>query len=60
MMVDQNGVSVPVARELRADIRGVRKIEDGEVFLVISNGGSGGTSFTVAMKGLVRLLVKLP
>ncbi len=56
----QNGVNHRHVSELRADIRGARKIEDGEVFIVVSNVAGSGTAFSVAVVGLVRLLVKLP
>ena len=56
----QNGVGTMIGFEVRADIRGARKIEDGEVYLVMSNVAGVGTPFTATVTGLVRLLVKLP
>ncbi len=50
------GVVFPV----RADIRGARKIESGIVYLIVTNGQLLGTSFTVQVRGIVRMLMKLP
>ena len=57
--VAQNGVGSPVLSSLQADIRGARKVENGEVFLIIDNSNVFGTAFNVQALGLVRLLVKL-
>jgi len=59
VLATQNGVNHRHAAELRADIRGARKIEDGEVFFVLSNVAHAGTPFTVNCHGLIRMLVKL-
>jgi len=58
--VAQNGVGTPVVSSLSADIRGARKIENGELYLVIDNVGVQGTAMGVNVQGLVRCLIKLP
>ena len=55
----QNGVGTNIVEELRADIRGARKVENGEVFLVVDNNAHIGTAFGINVTGLVRLLIKL-
>ena len=60
VMAGQNGVDTQFVSTLREDIRGARKIEDGEVFLTFSNIPHTGTPFSIRVTGLVRLLVKLP
>jgi len=42
-----------------ADVRGARKIENGELYLIITNTNQEGTSFNVNMTGLIRTLYKL-
>jgi len=56
----QNSVGSPVMYRLDADIRGARKIENGEVFIIADNDPLVGTAFNVLVRGLVRLLIKLP
>ncbi len=58
-VVGQNGVGGTVVHEVSADIRGARKIENGEVYLIMTNANLAGTPFTVAVTGLERLLIKL-
>ena len=59
-LVEQNGASTRIVTHVMADIRGARKIENGELFIVIDNSAAvGGTSFGVAVVGLVRCLMKL-
>ena len=58
--VAQNSTGSPVLFEARADIRGARKIENGELYLIVSSTAVSGTSFTTAVRGLVRVLTKLP
>jgi len=57
--VAQNGVGGPVVTVLEADIRGARKIENGELYLVYDNVFLSGTTFTINLVGLVRTLYKL-
>ena len=56
----QNGVGGPVVSEIVADIRAARKIENGELFLIMNNSTALGTAFSVRVRGLVRCLFKLP
>jgi len=58
-VVTQNGVGSQVAWEVTADVRGARKIENGELYLIITNTNQEGTSFNVNMTGLIRTLYKL-
>ena len=57
--VSQNGVGGQVVVPVRADIRGARKVENGEVYLIYTNTAVDGTTFSVRCHGLVRLLIKL-
>jgi len=57
--VSQNGIGSQVLFPLRADIRGARKIENGEVYYIFNNNNVFGTAFTVQVMGLIRLLIKL-
>ena len=59
LCVSQNGVGTNILFSVDADIRGARKVENGEVFFVIDNTATLGTTFTVRVRGLVRLLMKL-
>ena len=58
-LVTQNGVGTQIVFEVMADIRGARKIENGELFLIMDNTAESGTTFTVNLQGLVRILYKL-
>jgi len=60
VLVEQNGPNAPIAKMLQADIRAARKLDDGECFLVVNNGGDSGTAFTVIATGIVRQLWLLP
>ena len=55
----QNGVGTPVVLPVVADIRGARKIENGEVYLIAINANVEGTAFPVHINGLVRTLIKI-
>ena len=57
--VAQNGVGSPVIYSMQADIRGARKIEDGELYIVTRNTAIQGTAMGVNVRGLVRCLLKL-
>ena len=57
--VGQNGVGTPVVDHLFADIRGSRKIENGEVYFVVDNLALVGTAFSVGVRGIIRLLIKI-
>ncbi len=59
IMVTQNGISTEITKRLTSDLRGSRKIQDGEVYLTLHNNNNLGTAFPVQTNGLVRLLVKL-
>ena len=58
-MVSQNGAGAPVVFTVEADIRGARKVENGEVYLVADNEIGTGTTFQVNIKGLIRQLYKV-
>ena len=58
--VAQNGVGAPVVYSVTADIRGARKVENGELYMVWLNTPIQGTSFGINARGLVRCLFKLP
>ncbi len=58
--VTQNGISTPVHTWVQADIRGARKIENGELFLIVDNDAVLGTAFQLRVTGIVRVLMKLP
>ncbi len=58
--VMQNGATGgQIVTAVQADIRGARKIENGEVYLIVDSDATAGTAFTVNVRGLVRMLVKL-
>ena len=57
--VAQNGAGAPILVELLADIRGARKVENGEVYLVVNNTTLVGTAFQLNVRGLIRQLYKL-
>ncbi len=57
--VAQNGVGTLITRELSADIRGARKIENGELYLIANSDSLVGTTFAVRVDGLIRTLYKL-
>ncbi len=58
--IAQNGIGSVVVYPVGGDIRGARKVENGEVFFVVDNGVSAGTSFSIHVHGLIRQLMKLP
>ena len=58
-IVSQNGAGGQVAYFIEADIRGARKVENGEVYVIVDNNFVTGTSFTVTLRGLIRTLYKL-
>ena len=58
-VVAQNGAGAPVSHDLRADIRGARKIENGELYVIMTNDPVAGTTFSIRMEGLIRTLYKL-
>ena len=57
--VAQNGSSTEVVTHLMADIRGARKIENGELYIAVDNNNVQGTSFEIDVQGLIRTLYKL-
>ncbi len=58
-VVAQNGVGSVVTFPMFADIRGARKIENGELYLIMDNSPIQGTAFGINISGLVRTLYKL-
>jgi len=60
MGVAQNAIGSQVIFDLSADIRGSRKIENGELFLVVQMLTVAGTTFTTDVRGIVRCLMKMP
>ena len=60
MLVSQNGVGGEVLQTITADIRGMRKLENGELFVSIFNVAEVGTAFGIEMHGIIRTLFKLP
>lgn len=59
-VVTQNGIGSVVTHDIMADIRGARKIENGELYLLYNNSPVAGTPFSVDASMLVRVLMKLP
>ena len=59
-MAAQNGIGGSVIYDVMADIRGARKIENGELFFVVNNSPTAGTAFTCNVNGMIRVLMKLP
>jgi len=61
LVVTQNGAGAPVmTASVAVDIRGARKVENGQLYLVVDNTALQGTSFTFDVTGLIRVLTKLP
>ena len=60
VVVSQNGAGAPVTVLLQADIRASRKLDDGECFIVVNNTALLGTTFSVAISGIIRQLWLLP
>jgi len=58
--VAQNGVGAQILYECHRDLRTGRKVDDGEVFMVVDNTALRGATFSVDVTGMVRLLVLLP
>jgi len=57
--VSQNGIGTVIPISLTADVRGARKIERGELFIVANSASVVGTTFTIGINGLFRALMKL-
>ena len=60
IMVSQNGISTDMKTTVVADIRSQRKVDDGELFIIVDSTALLGTSFTMQMRGMIRTLVRLP
>ena len=45
---------------IRADLRSMRKVDDGELVLIINNEALDGTAFAVFVRGVVRCAFLLP
>jgi len=58
--VSQNGVAGGVLVRVQQDIRGARKIENGELFIVCNSTARQGTTFQSQLFGVIRCLMKLP
>ena len=58
-LVSQNGAGAPIVVDIEADIRGARKVENGEVYILANNTAQVGTFFQVNVLGLVRQLYKV-
>ena len=60
MAVAQNGAGAPVIHRETYDIRSQRKMGIGDLFFIADNNASGvGTTFTVVVSFLIRVLVRL-
>ena len=59
MGISQNIEGHQIVFEERGDIRGARKIENGELYLIVHAEPIAGTTFTTKVTGLVRALIKL-
>ncbi len=60
MAVSQNVQGGQVVFEVPADLRSQRKVQDGELVLIIRNTNVQGTLFAVQLVGSVRVLLRLP
>ncbi len=63
MMVPSSSASVIAPIPLgviRSDVRSMRKLENGELYLTMASSTVLGLGFDVAIRGLVRTLVRLP
>ncbi len=49
-----------VFTDVRVDLKGQRKIGEGELVLIMDNNASSGNGFTISVFGLIRCLFKLP
>ena len=58
--VSQNGAGSPTVFTVRFDLRAQRKLNGGQVELIIVSTASTGTNFTTDISGIVRTLVLLP
>ncbi len=45
---------------LSSDVRGMRKVDDGELALIVNNDAGDGTTFSVQVIGIVRIVFLLP
>ncbi len=59
VVVAQNGIGTPVVFPITADVRGSRKIDRGDLVLMIDNVAHLGTTATIQCTGLIRCLMKL-
>jgi len=58
-MVSQNVSGGQILFPIEVDLRAARKIEQGILYMIWDNSAVEGTSFTVRLSGLIRVLVKL-
>ena len=59
-MSSQNGVGGPILTRVQADVRSMRKIDNGRFYLIVNHGNVMGTSYTLNLRGLIRTLVLMP
>ena len=59
-LVSQNGVGTAIVTNDRFDIRSQRRMGNGQLFYILQNITILGTSFTVNVGGLVRVLMLIP
>jgi len=56
--ISQNGVGGEIVTRCHGDFRNARKIDNGVLFLIISNTDGPGTAFTAQVAGAIRCLIK--
>jgi len=60
LIASQNGIGTTIVAPIEVDIRGARKIEAGNLFMIAQNTSLLGTAFTASVGGMCRVLYKLP
>ncbi len=60
VVVQQDSVMLIKAERVAFDLRAMRKIDGSEPYLILQNSPGGGTSFTVEVTGIVRMLYLRP
>ena len=48
------------SQEMMGDLRGKRKVDNGELVVIFNSDHIGGTAFTVTLRGIVRTVFLLP
>ena len=59
MSISQNGVGAPIVFDTRFDLRAQRKVGFSKIRLIINNKAAIGTTFSVEVRGMVRMLMLL-